>query len=92
MMLSFIVKGYITKTNIFMCNSHITFIFQLALIARALRGSMSLPVPIVFVNAPYTPLRRPSGRQYSPTLPYSCLVNLVSVRSNAVGGQGENKP
>ena len=74
-----------------MCNSHIRFIFQLALIARALCGSMSLPMPIVFVNAPYTPLRRPSGRKYSPTLPYSCLVNLVSVRSNAVGGQGENK-
>ena len=69
MVLSFIVKGYITKTNIFMCNSHITFIFQLALIARALRGSMSLPVPIVFVNAPYTPLRRPSGRAVSIPLP-----------------------
>ena len=92
MMLSFIVKATLQKTNIFMCNSHITFIFQLALIARALRGSMSLPVPIVFVNAPYTPLRRPLRRQYFPMLPYSCLVNLVSVRSNAVGGQGENKP
>ena len=77
-MLSFIVKGYITKTNIFMCNSCVTFIFQLALIARALRGSMWIPVPVLLVNASYTPLRRP--------------FNLVFVRSNAVGGKGKNKP
>ena len=93
MMLSFIiVKGYITKTNICMCNTVILHLFFNWPISRALRGSMSIPVPILFVNAPYTPLRRPSGGRYFPTMPYPCLVNLVSVRSNAVGGQGENKP